>query len=139
MKRLFFSLVIFLSIFDLTMFFWIKNKNDLVNKQTLIPYINTPELPSGKVGELYSGELIGSLIGSKVKLDITAKQIPAGLSLTNCKQEYNVSYLSKPNSLITCQLTGYPNGSGTFNSSFEISAKGYYSNSIAKFGLYINQ
>ena len=139
MKKLLIPVFLILTVFGLLIFFWVKNKNDLFNKQTLIPYIVTPELPSGKVGELYSGELIGSLVGAKAKLDITAQQIPEGLSLTDCKQEYNVSYLSKPNSLLTCQLTGYPNRSGTFDLSFEISAKGYYSNSIAKFELYINQ
>lgn len=139
MKKLLIPVFLTLTIFGLLIFFWIKNKNDEVNKQTLMPYINTPELPNGKVGELYNGELIGSLIGSKVKLNITAQQIPAGLSLTNCKQEYNVSYLSKPNSLITCQLIGYPNESGTFDSFFEISAKGYNNKVIERFELYINQ
>ena len=139
MKKLIITIMVFISIFGLVIFFWIKNKNDQVNRETLVPYINTPELPGGKIGELYRSELIGSLIGSKVKLNIKAQQMPEGLNLTDCKQEYNASYLPKPNSLITCQLTGYPNGSGTFNSSFEISAKGYYSNSIAKFELYINQ
>lgn len=92
MKNLIITTVVFISIFGLVIFFWIKDKNDLDNKQTLIPRFNTPVLSSGKVGELYSGELIGSLIGSKVKLEITAQQVPVGLSLTDCKQEYNVSY-----------------------------------------------
>ena len=139
MKKLIISIAVLLSILGLVIFFWVKNKNDLFNKQTLIPYIVTPELPSGKVGELYSGELIGSLVGAKVKLDITAQQIPEGLSLTDCKQEYNVSYLSQPNSLITCQLTGYPSESGSLDLFFEINARGYYNKTVAKFELYINQ
>lgn len=139
MKKLIITTVVFILIFGLVIFFWIKDKNDLVNKQTLIPYINTPELPSGKVGELYNSELVGSLVGSKVKLNITTQQIPEGLNLTDCKQEYNASYLSKPNSLIVCQLTGYPNESGTFDSSFEIGAEGYFNKTIQNFELLINQ
>lgn len=139
MKNLIITTVVFISIFGLVIFFWIKDKNDLDNKQTLIPRFNTPVLSSGKVGELYSGELIGSLIGSKVKLEITAQQVPVGLSLTDCKQEYNVSYLSKPNSLITCQLTGYPNESGTFDSFFEINAIGFSGKTIGRYEISISQ
>lgn len=139
MKKLLISIAISFSIFGLLFFFWIKNKNDQVNRETHIPYINTPEFPSGKVGELYNGELIGSLIGSKVKLNIIAQQIPEGLSLTDCKQEYNVSYLSKPNSLIICQLTGYPNESGSFDLSFEISAEKYNNSTTQKLYITINQ
>lgn len=138
MKKLIITIVFFILIFGLVIFFWVKQKNDLVNKQTLMPYINTPELSSGKIGELYKGELIGSLVGSKVKLDITAQQMPKGLSLTDCKQKYNVNYLSKPNSLITCQITGYPNESGIFNLSFEINATGYYNKTVTNLELYIN-
>lgn len=139
MKNLIITIVVFISIFGLVIFFWVKQKNDLVNKQTLMPYINTPELSSGKIGELYNGELIGSLVGSKVKLDITVQQMPEGLSLTDCKQEYNVNYLSKPNSLITCQLTGYPTKVGNFESTFEVSAEGYHNRTTTKYSLDIKE
>ena len=138
MKKLIITIVVFISIFGLVIFFWVKNKNDLVNKQTLIPRFNTPELPSGKVGELYNGELIGSLIGAKVKLNISALQIPEGLSLTDCEQKYNVDLLLKPNSLITCQLTGYPVKDGAFISSFETSADGFFNKTVQDFEIYVN-
>lgn len=139
MKKLITTIVVFISIFGLVIFFWVKDNNDLVNKQTLLPRFSIPDLPSGKVGEYYEAELTGLLIGAKAELEIVDLQIPVWLNIDDCKQEYNVSNLPQPNSLITCQLTGYPNESGTFNSSFEINAEGYFNKTIQNFELYINQ
>ena len=139
MKKLIITTVVFISIFGLVIFFWVKNKNDLDNKQTLIPSFSTPDLPSGKVGEYYQAELTGTLIGSKEKLEILGLQIPEWLKLSDCKQEYDVSFIPKPNTFISCQLNGYPTKDGNFDLSFEINAKGYYSNSIAKLELLISQ
>lgn len=139
MKKLIITIVVCISIFGLVIFFWVKQKNDLVNKQTLLPSFSTPDLSNGKVGEYYEAELTGMLVGANARLEIKPLQLPEGIKLSDCNQQYNVSFIPKPNTFISCQLNGYPTKDGSFDSSFEINAEGYFNKTIQNFELYINQ
>lgn len=139
MKKLLISIFISISIFGLLFFFWIKNKNDAVNKQTLIPHFSTPDLPSGKVGEYYEADIYASIIGSKVNMQITSIQIPQGLNLADCKQEFNLDAIKKPNTLIVCKLKGIPTIGGGFELVFKASAEGYSNKTIGRNQIFINQ
>ena len=81
MKKLIITTVVFISIFGLVIFFWVKDKNDLVNKQTLLPRFSTADLPTGKVGEFYQTELTGLLASTKAELKIVDLKIPVWLNL----------------------------------------------------------
>lgn len=165
MKKLIIAAVVCISIFGLAIFFWVKQKNDLVNKQTLIPSFNTPDLPSGKVeqksdlvnretliprfstpdlpsgkvGEYYEAELTGTLIGAKAELDIIGLEIPVGLNIDDCKQDFDIDLIPKPNTFIKCQLRGYPEKSEVFESSFELSAKDYTNRVVERFEIFITE
>lgn len=139
MKKLIITTIVFISIFGLVIFFWVKDKNDEVNKQTLIPRFSTLGLPSGKVGEYYQAELTGLLVGAKAELEIIGLQIPVGLNINDCKQEFNLDIIPKPNVFIKCQLSGYPLKSEVFESSFELSAKDFTNRVIGRFGIFISE
>ena len=139
MKKLIITTVVFILIFSAVIFFWIKNKNDLDNKQTLLPRFSTVDLPSGKVGEYYQAELTGLLVGAKAELEITGLQISEGLSLNNCKQDFNLDLIPKPNTFIKCQLNGYPQKNEVFESSFKLSAKDFTNRVIGKFKIFISE
>ena len=77
-------------------------------------------------------------MGAKAKLKIITTQIPDGLKLSDCKQEYNIKSLSKPNTFMKCKLSGYPAQGGNFISSFEISAEGYANTVVQEFEIIVN-
>lgn len=138
MKRLPIVFVLLVVIFGLGLFVWSAYNKSLVNKDSLYPYINTSEFPFGRVGGYYEAEVMGSLVGAKAKLKITAIQIPDGLNLRDCQQEYHIKSLPKPNTLIRCKLSGYPTSGGIFNSVFEISAADYTNTVAQEFEIIIN-
>lgn len=139
MKNLIITTVVFISILGLVIFSWVKDKNDLINKQTLLPSFSTSDLPSGKVGEYYQAELTGTLIGAKAELEIIGLQIPVGLNVDNCKQDFDIDLIPKPNSFISCNLSGHPEKSEVFESLFELSAKDYTNRVVGRFRINITQ
>ena len=139
MKKLIITTIVFISIFGLVIFFWVKDKNDLDNKQTLIPRFSTADLPIGKVGESYQAELTGTLVGAKAELEIVSLQIPEWLNIDDCKQDFDIDLIPKPNTFIRCNLSGYPEKSEVFESSFELNAKDYTNRVVGKFKIFISE
>lgn len=137
MKRLMISVLTSLIIIGLPIFFWIKNKNDLIKRQTLIPRFSTLELPSATVNNQYEADIFASIVGVKAKMQITDINIPAGLSIADCDQNYNVSNIPKPNTVISCKLVGILSESGQLELSFKVEATGYNNSVIQKYKLSI--
>ena len=123
-------LVIALVLLSLIAFGFIKYRTK-IHKESLYPNISTVSLSDGKVGEYYKAEIVGSLIGEKAKLNMKMTDITNGLTLGICIQEYNSSLFPRPNSVIKCDLEGYPQAVGVNQISFEIEAEDY-ANSIIK-------
>lgn len=120
------------------LFSWKWYQKDMAKRSSLIPSINTFELPDGKIDQLYKAEVIASLVGAKVKLTLKAVELPFGLGLKDCKQFYNVKNLSKPNTFVQCTLSGIPDKNGVFDAVFKITALNYDNSSIKTIGIIIN-
>ena len=75
------------------------------------------------------------MVGAKAKMQITDINIPAGLSIADCNQNYNVSNIPKPNTVISCKLVGTLSESGQFGLSLKVSANGYNNSVIQNYNL----
>lgn len=75
-------------------------------RETLFPSLNTPNISPAIVGEEYNYKLIASIIGDNVKMNMEIEELPDGFTLTDCKTQYNVEVMKKPNTLHTCKLKG---------------------------------
>lgn len=135
MKRLIITIFTSLIILGLPIFFWIKSKNDFLNKQTLIPRFGTSELPSAFVGKPYEADLFASVVGAKAKMEITGIGLLPELSITDCSQEYNKVGIPKPNTIVNCKLVGTLRESGQVELSFKVEARGYNNSVIQKYKL----
>lgn len=135
MKRLLIIIFISLIILGLSIFFWITNKNNLVNRQALIPRFGTSELPPAMVNEQYEADIFASIIGAKAKMQITGIDIPTNLNIADCNQKHNYSDIPKPNTVVNCKLVGTLNEVGQIELSFKVGADGYNNSVIQKYNL----
>lgn len=135
MKRLAITVLISLIVIGISIFFLIRNKNDLMKKQRLIPRLSTLELPSATVGSRYEADIFASMVGAKAKMQIIGINIPTDLSITDCNQSYNNPNIPKPNTVINCKLVGMPREGGQFEVSFKVEAKDYKNSVSQKYNL----
>ena len=85
------------------------------------PFINTSELPNAKKGVYYQSEILASTQGSHQDLEITVANLPEGLALGNCQQEFDIKAIPAPNTLIKCLIEGTPLNAGEYQ--LEVIAK----------------
>lgn len=97
-------------------------------KKTLIPYINTFELPPAEVGAIYQSEIVASLSGVHKDIKISVNGLPEGLTLGKCLQSLDSKFLSEPNTLIICRLQGTPVKAGTYQLKITSSTTADYPN-----------
>jgi hypothetical protein len=83
-------------------------------KMNPLPYINTFELPNAKVGTGYYGEVFATLMGANEDLPITITDLPDGLTLGKCSQEFDSKLIPTPNTLTKCLIEGIPAKDGLY-------------------------
>lgn len=92
-----------------------QNAEDSINlapQTSLILQINSPELPTAKVNNLYEFYLIASTL-RHAHLDLKVSGLPEGFTVENCVNDQDIEAApSKPNTFVKCLLTGIPKEAG---------------------------
>lgn len=82
--------------------------------KVLVPLIQNPELPNGRVGEEYEAKVTAYIIGGNSRIVIDIERLPEGLEIIGCANAENIQELEAPNTLTTCTVSGKPLQAGTF-------------------------
>ena len=116
-------IVIFLISLGITSYLAVSYRQKILNAPNSLPppFINTPNLPNAKKGIYYQSEILASTQGSHQDLEITVANLPEGLALGNCQQEFDIKAIPAPNTLIKCPIEGTPLNSGEYQ--LDVSAK----------------
>jgi hypothetical protein len=88
------------------------------------PRLHIESLSEGKVGEKYQTEILASYTGSHEELTINLKNPPQGFTLGECKKEFDIPILEKPNTFTSCTLFGVPTEAKEYNLEFTASVRG---------------
>lgn len=85
------------------------------------PFINTSDLTNAKKGAYYQSQILASITGSHQNLEMTVANLPEGLTLRSCSQEFDIGTIPAPNTLIKCPIEGSPLNAGEYQ--LEVLAK----------------
>jgi hypothetical protein len=80
------------------------------------PTVSTGKLSGGRVGQAYTATLEGRDSNLGDTLTLSANNVPAGLSITNCTQVVN-----RDKKEISCTLSGTPTQAGSFTIQVKVS------------------
>jgi hypothetical protein len=95
------------------------------------PYLNIENLASAKVGAEYSAPIFATISGDKENLTIDATNLPGGLTLEDCIQQFNIDTSPTPNSQTECFIKGVPTNAGIYY--LKITATNTYTNGYNTF------
>jgi len=116
-------IVIFILALGINAYLIVSYRQKILNAPNSLPppFINTSELPNAKKGVYYQSEILASTQGSHQDLEMTVANLPEGLALGKCQQEFDVKVITTPNTLLKCPVEGIPLNAGEYR--LEVSAK----------------